>query len=849
MSEAGFTVRLSARVDQYLAGMDQAKKATKEVAGSGGRDFDQLGTKMQDVGSTLSKSVTLPLIAVGGVAVSMASSFEGAFARMQGLAGVSADEVDGLKAAVLDLAGQTAQAPQDLADGLYFLRSSGLDAGKAMDALRSSARASAAGLGSTAVIADGVSSAMNAYAKSGLSAAEATDILTGTARAGKAEPAELAGALGRVLPIASELGVTFKDVGGAIAALSLTGNDASTSATLLTNILSKMLKPSQQGADALAGVGMSADSIRQSIADKGLLATLEDLKSRLGDAGFVKFLEDAQAVQGALSLTGQNAEGVRATFDNVANSVGATDEAFAAVAETSGFKMKQAWTDVQVALIKAGDVILPIVAGVAGAFGNLVQTFTELPGPVQMIVVGLLGLVAAAGPVLMVAGTMIKNFKEVKTALTDMGPAAATAGKILGAAMGVAAIALTAYTLDAADTAKANANLKKSIEDLSTVSDADLLNTFIDTVVKGMFAEKGLKETTDELATANLEGAVRVQAMIEAHIANGTATKNEMDTIGPLKQSIIDATVARKESTVATDAAKASIDANTTSTDAAMSATDAVALADKLATGATDALKAAQEEATRKSDLFTASLQGQLDKLAELYPKELDAVQAKYDYRDAVDETALKVAALDTTLGDHKATQEDVRSATLTARDAILDQAEKFSTLDGAASGSEGAIRRQIKSLQDQRDALAPDSPLRAFLDEYIADLKNIPSNIDTFMNLHISASAVNPGAAGYQPRYGGRGASGVRTTAGSYYEVNEGGKPEMYLQGGKQYLLPGGNGEVVPFTPAASGGWTGSALTSQTAVTRTVQFTGDINNTVDLDGAFRMANFALAST
>src|SRR5690606_18410876 len=88
------------------------------------------------------------------------------------------------------------------------------------------AAAPQARLGSPAQIADAVSSAMNAYAASGLSAAEATDVLVATAEAGKAEPAELAQQMGRLLPISSELGISFQDVGAGLAALSLSGNDA-----------------------------------------------------------------------------------------------------------------------------------------------------------------------------------------------------------------------------------------------------------------------------------------------------------------------------------------------------------------------------------------------------------------------------------------------------------------------------------------------------------------------------------------------------------------------------------------------------------------------------------------------
>ena len=499
MPERSFSVKLAARVDSYVAAMKSAEQATTKFSTGTQANLTKLGGQMQSVGSKMTLGLSAPLVAAGGIAVKTALDFDDAFTKMQALAGVTSEEVDGLKESVLELSGETAASPQELAEALYFLRSSGLDSAEAMDALEMSAKASAAGLGSTATIADAVSSAMNAYATSGLTAAEATDTLVATARAGKAEPEELAGALGRILPIASELGVTFQDVGGAIASLSLSGNDASTSATLLSNILSKMLKPSQQGAEALAEVGMSADTIRASIAEKGLLATLEDLKARLGDAGFVRFLEDAQAVQGALALTGQNAETVAGTFDQVADSVGATDEAFDTAAGSSGFQMKQAWADLQAAMIQAGDVILPVVAGVAGALGDLASAFSELPGPAQTAVLGVAAFVIAVGPLLKIGGMVVENLKSIQSGLQRVG----SMGQVAASGLIVLGIATVAFALNAQRAAGEAQQFADAIGGLGRAGDEALAGEFAKALVAGSFAGKDFEETLAEIASTS----------------------------------------------------------------------------------------------------------------------------------------------------------------------------------------------------------------------------------------------------------------------------------------------------------------------------------------------------------
>ena len=95
-----------------------------------------------------------------------------------------------------------------------------------MDILKESAKSSAAGLGETKVIADLLTSVMNAYGKENISAARANDILVATVREGKAEADLLAQSMGLVLPISSAMGASFEDVGAATAAMTRTGTKA-----------------------------------------------------------------------------------------------------------------------------------------------------------------------------------------------------------------------------------------------------------------------------------------------------------------------------------------------------------------------------------------------------------------------------------------------------------------------------------------------------------------------------------------------------------------------------------------------------------------------------------------------
>jgi TP901 family phage tail tape measure protein len=229
-----------------------------------------------------------------------------------------------------------------------------------------SAKSATAGLGETETVANLVTSAMNAYGAENLSAAQATDILLAAVKEGKAEAPELVDSLGQVLPIASQMGVSFDEVSAAIAAMTVTGTNAASASTQLKGILASLLKPSKEASDQMAELGLSAGGIRQQLREEGLLSTLESLRTAFGDneEAVAKVFGNIRALSGVLDLTGANIEGTRAIFDSLTNSTGLLDTAFQGTTETMQFKFDKARVQIQEGFIKLGGILLPVIAEV-----------------------------------------------------------------------------------------------------------------------------------------------------------------------------------------------------------------------------------------------------------------------------------------------------------------------------------------------------------------------------------------------------------------------------------------------------------------------------------------------------
>lgn len=408
-----------------------------------GRGLQGLAPRMAHVGRGMTRFLTLPLIGAGVAVTSLAKNFERSMQEIVGLTGTSQKQVDKWSKQILDLAGKLPQTPQELAEAMYFVASSGVAASVSMDVLKASAQAAAGGLGETQTVADAVTSAINAYGEANLKAKDATDILVNAVRLGKAEASSFTPVLGSVLPTASELRIEFHEVAGAIAAMTRTGDSAATAATKVNAVMSALIKPTDASQKAIKKLDISFQEMQEIVGNKGLFPALIQLRDAIREQGgswteqneiLADLFPNVRALRGVLSLTGTQAEKNAVVFDKMANSAGLTNDALKAVSDTADFKFKKAMASLQAEAIKLGNILIPIlVDDIIPAIQKAVKWFGNLSDEQKENVLKWAAIIAVAGPLLRilspmvrVVGALVSGFGKLAGALA--GAAAANAG-------------------------------------------------------------------------------------------------------------------------------------------------------------------------------------------------------------------------------------------------------------------------------------------------------------------------------------------------------------------------------------------------------------------------------------
>lgn len=414
---------IGADLSPLKEGLAQAEKSMRDASSQMATSLDKvsaaskaIGQSMMSAGKSMTKYVTVPILGAATASFKFYKDFEANLGKVEGLVGIARNQVQEWSKDILRLAPELGKGPKELSDALFFVTSAGMRGAAAMDVLEMSAKGSAAGLGEVKVVADLVTSAVNAYGAANLSASQAVDILVGTVREGKAEAPALAGSLGALLPVASELGVSFDQIGAATAAMTRTGTDASMAATQLRQIMMSLLKPTKQAEEALNRMGTSSELLRKKMREDGLLAVLMDIRERtaeFGEEAIAEVFGNVRALTGVLDLMGSNLEENKLIFAALTNSAGDLDKALKATHNTVEHKWNQAIAASQTLVVTFGQSLrsafLPVLENLISLLTRVSAKVASFSEGTQRAIGVFAGLAAAIGPALIALGYMMTN--------------------------------------------------------------------------------------------------------------------------------------------------------------------------------------------------------------------------------------------------------------------------------------------------------------------------------------------------------------------------------------------------------------------------------------------------------
>lgn len=506
MGSASNAVSVLARLDDQgvVSGLKKIKVSMEEIKGKdgklnweglkkGGSATKALGEGITDLGRSMTLGLTVPIVAAGGAATSVAANFDDAMSQVQGALGGASADMDGLRNLALQLGADTVFSATESAQAMVELAKGGLTEAQIKGgALAASMDLAAAG---QLNLADAAATTVQMMGSFGLGAGDATRIanaLAGAANASSADVSDLTQAMSQCSAQASLAGWSLEDTAAALALFADHGVKGSDAGTSLKTMLQRLAAPTDQAAEAIAAYGLNIRDSNGKMKDISGIA--DELTGKLGG------LSDAERDAALQTIFGSDASRAAAILmqsgsEGLAKYIAATNDATAAETMANAQKGELSWAlenmggAVESASIVFGTALAPAITAVAGVIGNVAEAFASLPAGVQTGIAVVLALVAALGPLLMVIGSVVAALPAISEGFAVLGgalaiplaPAAAVVAAIAAIAAAIYAAWTTSETFRAAVMAGVDAISSKVQETCAFL--APYVQAFLDQIV------------------------------------------------------------------------------------------------------------------------------------------------------------------------------------------------------------------------------------------------------------------------------------------------------------------------------------------------------------------------------
>ena len=346
--------------DKNLAALGKtAKSAGKVVAGAAVASATAVGT-------------------LGVAAVKAAAEYETQLANVSTLLTGTEAEIAARTAEIgneiLDVSNRTGVATENLTDGMYQVISAFGDSADAAKILETAAKSAAAGNATTTDSVNLLSAVTKGYGDTSAEAVQkAADLSFATVRLGQTSFPELAASMGKVIPLASTLGVEQEQLFGAMA--TLTGVTGSTSevVTQLKATMQGFLSPSKNMATVLKKMGY--ESGQALLESKGLQGALDALKGAVknDELAFAGLFSSVEAQTAVLAMAGNQSANLTSKTAEMYEATGAANAAFEKQTDTLAYDIQMIKNLGANFLTQLGTNILPYVRELAEAALPVVQ--------------------------------------------------------------------------------------------------------------------------------------------------------------------------------------------------------------------------------------------------------------------------------------------------------------------------------------------------------------------------------------------------------------------------------------------------------------------------------------------
>lgn len=453
MDFGSIAAKMTLDISNFTSQLNLAQNQAQRLAVESSKSF-QIGSALTGMGKVLSTAVTLPLLGIAATSIKVGNEFQAQMSRVQAIAGATGGELDKMKAQAIELGAKTAFSAKEAAQGMENLASAGFQVNEIMDAMPGVLDLAAVSGGDVAASSEAMASSLRAFGLEAGQAGHVADVFARAAADTNAETVDMAEAMKYVAPVAHSMGLSLEETAASIGIMADAGIKGSQAGTTLRGALSRIAKPTKAMVKSMDQLGVSFyDANGKMIPLREQIAQLKTATAGLTQEErnrHLVTLYGQNSLSGMLALLDAGPEKLDKMTNALINSDGAAREMAETMQDNLASKIEQMGGAFESAAIVIQQILEPALTKVVGGITKLIEAFLSMSPVGQKMVVIFAGMVAALGPLLLIAGTVITTMVKLRIAMQFLGPAfmgtMGTIALVVAAFYALVAVFMIAYT-------------------------------------------------------------------------------------------------------------------------------------------------------------------------------------------------------------------------------------------------------------------------------------------------------------------------------------------------------------------------------------------------------------------
>lgn len=437
--EIAFTEQKLKTYETQLGEVSKEHRTLEQSLDMTSEKMKKVGGTMQDVGGEMTKKLSVPLLAIAGLATKVGIDFEKSMSEVQAVSGATEEQMIALEASAREAGATTDKSASESAEALKYMALAGWSVEQSQSALLPILKLSSASSMELGRTSDLVTDTMSVLGLGTDDLSGYLDILAQTSRNSNTDVDMLGEAFLSVGGKLTMLGVDAEEGAVALGILANNGIKGSEAGTGLNAVLTNLTAPTGRAKTALDELGISAfDQNGEFIGIEETLGLVENATKGMTQEQQNSYLSMIAGKEHAKTLNALMS-GLGGGFEDLGVKVGGADGALNDMYDTATNNTKGSLDNLSSAVEELGLTIFenlkPAIDFVVGILQKLIDWLNNLSPRMKQVVVIVGMIVASIGPLLMIIGTLVIWFGAVVGAM----------GKIMVVVKAVG-VAFTAFT-------------------------------------------------------------------------------------------------------------------------------------------------------------------------------------------------------------------------------------------------------------------------------------------------------------------------------------------------------------------------------------------------------------------